>query len=390
MKLLCSDYMSMRLRSLYKPIVLCGLITVVTLASVLAVSRTVSAVSLYRVVDLGTLGGSSSLGNSINNLGQATGRAEIPGDVSRAFLYDYASRSMVVLPPDPSYPGLTTRHGYGINDSGEVTGSLSDGDANDARAFLYSGGTTDNIGNRFFSNGWSPGMAINDSGQIVGNRGNDPNAWVYNSSTDSIIDIVPLVGDASVNGQGINNLGQVTGESRNLNGTSRVYIDSGGVKDDLGTLGGDLGEGNDINDLGHVVGYSETSGGEIHGFYYNGSGSLIDIGHLGGGYSNARAINESDQIVGQSDVHAFLYENGTMYNLNSLIPQNSGWTLSTANDINDNGWIIGQGQIGSENHAMILIPTPEPTTIVLLGIGIAGLVGAEVRRRRKKKLVDKS
>ncbi len=54
------------------------------------------------------------------------------------------------------------------------------------------------------------------------------------------------------------------------------------------------------------------------------------------------------------------------------------WSITHDIDGNGNG-----GPPGQE-------PVPEPTTIALLGIGLVGLAGAEVRRRRKTNAVDKS
>jgi probable HAF family extracellular repeat protein len=68
----------------------------------------------------------------------------------------------------------------------------------------------------------------------------------------------------------------------------------------------------------------------------------------GDAVSYAFGINSRGQIVGQSCTpgcagsRAFLYQNGTMYDLNALLDSASaGYDLIFANDINDAGQIAG-------------------------------------------------
>jgi probable HAF family extracellular repeat protein len=100
------------------------------------------------------------------------------------------------------------------------------------------------------------------------------------------------------------------------------------------------------------------------------------------------AINDAGQVVGGSTTpsgyqHAFLYSSGKMTDLNSLLPQGTLNTLYAAQAINNHGQILAMGLNG---HGYLLTPdgvsaAPEPSGLVLLALGGAGLLGHGWRGR---------
>ena len=107
------------------------------------------------------------------------------------------------------------------------------------------------------------------------------------------------------------------------------------------------------------------------------NGAMVDLGTTGGYACNvALGINASSQIVGAltSAVDgcgawrsAFLWENGDMVDLNTLIPPGSSLKLNAAFDINDRGEIVGGGIDPSctdpdhcnYGHAFLIVPCDE-------------------------------
>jgi probable HAF family extracellular repeat protein len=92
---------------------------------------------------------------------------------------------------------------------------------------------------------------------------------------------------------------------------------------------------------------------------------MQDLDTLPGGTdSAANAVSVFGYVVGWSNSatstnlsHAFLWSPRTgMWDLNDLIPSNSGWVLLNATGINAWGQITGNGMINGEMHGYLLTP----------------------------------
>jgi probable HAF family extracellular repeat protein len=275
------------------------------------------------IIDLGTLGGNFSFGNAMNNRGQVIGLA------------------LNTVPDQYSMLGLGT----------------------ETHAFIWQHGYMEDLGTLGGPDSWA--AAVNESGQVAG--------WAFTNSTPNpvtniptqdpflwqdgrMIDLGTLGGTEGVTGsfggsggRAINRRGQVVGTS-NLK--------------DLGTLGGDNGEAYYINDAGAVVGRADVPGSQSHHAFLWERGVMADLGVLDGQpCSTAIDVNSKGQIIidtgicGVGGGPGALWENGTLYDLNTLIPPNSGVTVGDVNFINDRGEIAVTGILpDTDQRDLLLIP----------------------------------
>jgi probable HAF family extracellular repeat protein len=318
----------------------------------------------YRVIDLGSLGGDYSVGLAINSNGQVTGYSTTTAGHTHAFLYSNGVMT------DLGTLGGTESYGRSINEVGQIVGdSLLSGSSITAtdfsRAFSYNGSSLIDLGTLGADR--SSAYGINASGQITGwssisgdvfpNWSTRP--FLY--SGDSMHSLPSVIGV----GRAINANGQVAGGAYLWTPNTPNGIT--GFSTSLGSLGGAT-EAVAINSLGQVVGVATTGTGSYHAFLYSG-GAINDLGGpVSSDISAGMGINDLGQIVATSDV-AMLYGAGQWTNLNSLIDAGSGWELTRATGINNNGWITGKGTIGGAEHGYLLIPVPEPSVFLLFAMG---------------------
>jgi probable HAF family extracellular repeat protein len=250
--------------------------------------------------------------------------------------------------------------GNWINVSGEVAGYASKPGPS-IEAALWTGTTAVNLGALapLSSGSWSIANGINDSGQVVGywatsegqiNTAAHP--WLYSNGTMTSLPEPSGLTAPSCKAGAITNSGQIIGSCEaNNGGTNHPVLWQNGTVTTLGALGGlqviDL---TGINNNGQIVGWGDTSTGVSHGFL-DSNGTVTDLGAF-----LPNDLNDNGVIIGtELNGGAFIYSDGTVQDLNTLIPANSGYTITEAVAINENGQIDAQASDATTSQAAVLL-----------------------------------
>jgi hypothetical protein len=146
-----------------------------------------------------------------------------------------------------------------------------------------------------------------------------------------------------------------------------------------------------INDAGVITGYFTNAMGATLGFIDDG-GTFTSYNDPSGSDTMFLGINSSDQVVG-SYVDGSGETDGLLFSLGSHTFQTVddplaspiaafGVTGTTINGINNAGDLVGFFSDGNNVDGFLAVPTPEPTLIGLLLLGVAFMIGAYRHSKR--------
>lgn len=361
----------------------------------------------YYAINLGNPGGgAASVGNTINDLGWAMGASNLSGDLtehatvwlpgSAVDLGTLGGPNSAIVFPNRSNTG----EAVGIAETAEtqplgeywscalaffptITGNTCVG-------FVWQNGVMKQLPT--FGGDNAVASAVNSAGQVVGwaeTTYHDPTcnapqvlqfeAAVWDPSGQ--IHALPALGsDPDSAAVAINQKGQIVGISGTcsnaVGGYSAIHavLWQNGHALDLGNIGGHgWNTPVAINDKGEVVGFANTAndvvGGQLqpkfHAFLWTRQEGMVDLGTLSGDViSEATGINNAGQIVGTSyganftHPRAFIYQNGKMTPLNSLLVGNTSLSLVVTGDINDQGEITGEAVDTNTGDAPAFLAIP--------------------------------
>lgn len=327
------------------------------LRSALPVSFALACTSLqavtYSLVDLG-----EGYATDINASGKVVGNNGAAG-----WYFDGTSRTNLIfdglydgMPPEAAFKNLHAASANAISDNGQITGHLIF-PINTVNPYRYNG-----VDPAMIFNPITPGRGINDAGSVVGETfridgntvsshpGVQPRAYAINAGGFA-------AGSVSPNGQEV---------AATFLGPDAIELNLAGLNlPELPRGGSYSSKASSINAGGIIVGNVTMSvGGHSQtgwGFIYAGT-TASALGGLGGSFVQANDINDNGLIVGRATLldgtpHAVLFTDGIATDLNlQLATGGDGWVLTEATAVNQAGQIVGLGTKNGEVRAFLLNP----------------------------------
>jgi probable HAF family extracellular repeat protein len=387
-----------------KTLIGAALLVLAAAAAGAGASRDSTVFASYHLDNLDSLGGTSSVGYSVNDRGWVAGRSNLPGNQTRhaslwrngqlTDLRTLGGANSAVLWPVKNLRGIVsgiaqTNEPDPYNEKWSCGFFFPAATGRGARClgFTWKNGVMTRLPTLGGTHGFATGT--NNLGQTTGwaeNTIHDPTcespqvlqfrAVVWGPRRGQIRQLRPLPGDTVTAATALNDFGRVVGISGicdqaagRFSAIHNVIWDNGGPPVDIGDFGGVAwNTPMAVNEQGAVVGFANASaaaGGNLVplAFLWTESQGIRSLNTLPGDVtSQATGINEWGQIVGQScDVNdncrGFLWENGVMRDLNDLVVSGDEDLITTANDIDNFGRITGQA-VDSTGNFVAFLATP--------------------------------
>jgi hypothetical protein len=319
------------------------------IGGLLAFLANAQAAALYQFINFDGSGSGSNAGAGTNMNGIANSGAAVGFGIDNNGNLTNFIRNADGSFTDLNINGSTTAMALGINSAGDVVGTV-----NGTAFFLPPGGPVATLP--------TPGSAaaafgINDLGNIVGqytSATTTPGFFMSDSAGANFITINAPSGPDTVNAQGVNDNSLIVG----------FYV------------------GTDGEDHGFMAKTADASGGLLTGTPITDPTIPVVAGEPGATFvfSQVLGINDNGIAVGYygdstTSQHGFLYNTKTgQYTFldDSAEAFNNGVEVTQITGINNAGDLTGfYSDANGVFHGFLAIPTPEPASWSLAGLGLA-------------------